>query len=114
MADPINEFSGIKLPVVGLLALISTSFTMGGSAVGAWLSIQNGERAINVAVQHGAELDQLRGRISRLETDLVRRAAERWTRSDQARREAEIERTTLAAERRIGALERIVDKQHSK
>lgn len=104
-----NE-SGIRIPLAGLIASLITSFSLGGSATGAWLSIQNGERAINVAVQHGGEIAELNRRLAELETDLIRRTAERWTRSDHLRFETQSARQQAATDRRISALERIVDK----
>ena len=110
MAGSNTNVSGVRIPVAGLVAALATSFSLGGSAAGAWLSIQNGERAINVAVQHGDEIQTLRRRISQLETDLVRRTAERWTRSDHLRYATEQTTQQAATDRRIRALERIVDK----
>ena len=100
----------IHLRLVSLISLLSGAFLLGASSVGAIQSYLNSTTAVAVAVQHGQELDKIRGRLSQFETDLIQRTAERWTRTDQLRFEQEAARHETTQDRRLDAIERQVDK----
>jgi len=100
----------LHLRLVSLISLLAGSFLLGASSVGAVQSYINSTTAVEVAVQHGQELDKIRGRLADFEADLIRRTAERWTRSDHLRYEQEHARSEHTQDRRLDSLERAIDK----
>ena len=114
MSEESNGSSGIKLSVAALFALVSGAFAGGGSVAGAILSIQNAERSANLITQQAEAIGTLNTRLTRLESDIIRRTAERWTRADQSRHDSERSRDALTTERRLTALERLVDREIEK
>lgn len=97
---------GITLPASVLIALLSGAASLGGAAVGFFQSYSNAERAINVAVQHGKELEQIRAAMAQDRRDLYARTAERWTRTEHLRYAETVDREQRAQDRRLEAIEK--------
>ncbi len=103
---------GITLPASVLIGLLSGSAGLGGSAVGFFQSYSNAERAIDVAVQHGKELEQIRAAMAQDRRELIARTAERWTRTEHLRYAETVDREQRAQDRRLEALEKEIDRRH--
>jgi len=102
----------VTFRISALISMLAGAFLLGASSIGAFQSYLNSSTAVDVAVQHGQELDKIRGRIADFEAELIRRTAERWTRSDHLRFEQEYGRLENTQDRRLDALERAVDRHN--
>ena len=99
----------VHISVRNLTTRMVGSFMLGASMVGAGQAYINSVTSVGVAVQHGQELEIIRTNHLDLEQEVVRRMANGWTRTDQNDYQQRQRDTDAAQNRRIEALERIVD-----
>ena len=99
----------VHISVRNLTSRMVGAFMLGGSLVGAGQAYINSITSVEVAVQHGEEIQKIRGDLHDLEREVARRMADRWTRTDQMDHKRSQSERDESQDRRIEAVERVVD-----
>ena len=107
-----QEDDNVNYVHIGVRAYTSRmvgSFMLGASLVGAGQGYINSVTSVEVAVQHGEEIQKLRDDLADLERETVRAMADRWTRADHNEYSRQHQEQESAQDRRIQSLERVID-----